>query len=319
METTLQQERKVAKSRFDETLKIWMSGKLIHWEEATVHIATHALHYGSAVFEGIRAYKTERGTTIWGLKAHIRRLLDSAKIYRMPMPFTQEQIELACAEVVLANNMDEAYLRPLIYRGYHSLGVHPRECPTECSIIPLRWGKYLGAEALEMGVDVMVSSWNRIAPNTMPALAKSAANYANSQLHVIDATNFGFVEGIALDTNGYISEGSGENVFVIRDGKIVTPPLGASVLPGITRGCVLQLAHELNIPITEGLVPREMLYIADEVFFSGTAAEITPVRSVDKVVVGEGKAGPITKKIQTAYFDLIQGRRDDALGLHYWL
>ncbi|MBK6765792.1 MAG: branched-chain amino acid transaminase [bacterium] len=319
METTLKQEPRVAKSRFDETLKIWMSGKLIRWEDATTHVATHALHYGSAVFEGIRAYKTDRGTTIWGLKQHIRRLFDSAKIYRMPMPFRPDQIELACAEVVISNNMDEAYLRPLFYRGYHSLGVHPRECPTECVIIPLRWGKYLGAEALEQGVDVMVSSWTRIAPNTLPALAKSAANYANSHMTVVDAQNFGFTEGIALDINGYISEGSGENVFVVRDGKIVTPPLGASVLPGITRGCVIQLAQELGIPLVESLVPREMLYIADEVFFSGTAAEITPVRSVDKVTIGEGKAGPLTKKIQTAYFDLIQGRRDDALGLHYWL
>jgi len=319
METVVKQEPRVTKSRFDETLKIWMSGKLIRWEDATTHVATHALHYGSAVFEGIRAYKTERGTTIWGLKQHIRRLLDSAKIYRMPMPFTQEQIELACAEVVISNNMDEAYLRPLLYRGYNSLGVHPRECPTECVVIPLRWGKYLGPEALEMGVDVMISSWTRIAPNTLPALAKSAANYANSHLTVVDANNFGFTEGIALDASGYVSEGSGENVFVIRDGKMITPPLGASVLPGITRGCVLQLARELEIPVVEGLIPREMLYIADEVFFCGTAAEITPVRSVDKVVIGEGKAGPYTRKLQKAFFDLIEGRRDDKLGLHYWL
>lgn len=309
----------MAKSRFDETLKIWMSGKLIKWEDATTHVATHALHYGSAVFEGIRAYKTDRGTTIWGLKQHIRRLFDSAKIYRMPVPFTPEQIELACAEVVISNGMDEAYLRPLFYRGYHSLGVHPRDCPTECVIIPLRWGKYLGPEALELGVDVMVSSWTRIAPNTLPALAKSAANYANSHLTVVDATNFGFTEGIALDASGYVSEGSGENVFVIRDGKMVTPPLGASVLPGITRSCVLQLAQELEIPVVEGLIPREMLYIADEVFFCGTAAEITPVRSVDKVTVGEGKAGPHTRRLQKAFFDLIEGRRDDKLGLHYWL
>ncbi len=309
----------MAKSRFDETLQIWMSGELIKWEDATTHVATHALHYGSAVFEGIRAYKTERGTTIWGLKQHIRRLFDSAKIYRMPVPFTQEQIILACKEVVESNNMDEAYLRPLLYRGYNSLGVHPKECPTECVIIPLRWGKYLGPEALELGVDVMISTWTRIAPNTLPALAKSAANYANSILTVVDAQVLGFTEGIALDTNGYVSEGSGENIFVIRDGKIVTPPLGASVLPGITRGCIMQIAREMNIPITEGLIPRELLYIADEVFFTGTAAEVTPVRSVDKVSIGEGKAGPLTRKIQAAFFDLIEGRREDSLGLHYWL
>ena len=319
METTIEKEPRVAKSRFDETLKIWMSGKLIKWEDATTHVATHALHYGSAVFEGIRAYKTPRGTTIWGLKPHIRRLFDSAKIYRMPMPFTREQIELACAETVISNNMDEAYLRPLFYRGYHSLGVHPKECPTECVIIPLRWGKYLGPEALEIGVEVTISTWTRIAPNTLPALAKSAANYANSILTVVDAQNYGFTEGIALDTNGYVSEGSGENIFVIRDGKIVTPPLGASVLPGITRGCIIQIAKELGYPVTEGLIPRELLYVADEVFFTGTAAEVTPVRSVDKVQIGAGNRGPITNEIQTAFFDLIEGRREDTLGLHYWL
>jgi branched-chain amino acid aminotransferase len=309
----------VGKSRFDESLKIWMNGEMVDWHKATIHVASHALHYGSAAFEGIRAYKTPRGTTIWALKAHIRRLFDSAKIYRMPIKWTHEQIEQACADVCKVNGMDESYIRPLVYRGYSSLGVHPRECPIDACVIPLRWGKYLGPEALEYGVDVLVSSWTRIAPNTLPALAKSIANYANSQLTVIDAQNFGFTEGIALDANGYVSEGSGENVFVVRDGRIVTPPLGASVLPGITRGCVIQLCKELNIPLYEQLVPREMLYIADEVFFSGTAAEITPIRSVDKVVVGAGKAGPITKQIQEAYFDLINARRDDSLGHHYWI
>jgi branched-chain amino acid aminotransferase len=307
------------KSKFDESLKIWMNGKMLDWNDATVHITIHALHYGSAVFEGIRAYDTPKGSAIVGLRQHIRRLFDSAKIYRMPVKYTREEIEKACVEVCRINKMEEAYLRPLLYRGYNSLGVHPRECPVDISIIPLRWGKYLGSEALEQGVDVCVSSWTRIAPNTMPALAKSSANYMNSQLITIDAVNFGFTEGIALNADGYVSEGSGENIFVVRDGAIMTPPLGASVLPGITRNAIIKLCREMDIQVTEGLIPRELLYVADEVFFTGTAAEVTPIRSIDKVAIGSGKAGPITLSLQKAYFDIIEGKREDTLNLlHYY-
>lgn len=306
-------------SRFDESLKIWMNGKLVDWHDATVHICIHALHYGSALFEGIRCYNTDKGPAILGLQQHIRRLTDGAKIYRMPLTYTNAQLEQACVDVCKVNNMTEAYLRPLVYRGYYALGVHPTNCPIDVSVIPMRWGKYLGAEALEQGVDVCVSSWTRIAPNTLPALAKSVANYANSQLITIDAKNMGFVEGIALDTNGYVSEGSGENIFCVRDGKLVTPPLGNSVLPGITRSIVLTLCKDLGIPVVEGMLPREMLYIADEVFFTGTAAEITPIRSVDHVQVGAGKAGPVTRQLQAAFFDIINGKRADQLGVLTYL
>ncbi len=309
----------MAPSKFDESLKVWMNGKVVEWKDATVHITIHALHYGSALFEGIRCYKTPKGSAIVGLKHHIRRLFDGAKIYRMPVKFKPAEIEQACIDICHANQMDEAYLRPLLYRGYYALGVHPSECPIDASVIPLRWGRYLGSEALDNGVDVCVSSWTRIAPNTLPALAKSVANYANSQLIVIDAREMGFVEGIALDSNGYVSEGSGENIFCVRDGMLTTPPLGASVLPGITRNIILQLAKELNIPIEVGLIPREMLYIADEVFFTGTASEVTPIRSVDKVQVGAGKPGPVTLKLQRAYFDLIEGKRPDTLGMLTYL
>lgn len=305
----------MAKSKFDETLKIWHNGTMVDWKDATIHVAVHAMHYGSSVFEGLRAYKTPDGTIIFGLKQHIRRLFDSAKIYRMKPTVARAQMEQACIEVVRVNELDEAYLRPLFFRGYHSLGVFPGECPIEAYVMPLRWGKYLGDEALEKGVDVCVSSWTRIAPNTLPPLAKAGANYMNSQLIKIDAMAMGFDEGIALDRSGFVSEGSGENIFLVRDGVLWTPPLGGSVLPGITREAVLQIAAEENIPVQIGTVPREALYIADEVFFTGSAAEITPIRSIDKVEVGEGKPGPITRKLSKAFFDLIDGKRPDTLGL----
>ncbi|HEY3294881.1 MAG TPA: branched-chain amino acid transaminase [bacterium] len=305
----------MAASKFDETLKIWMNGKMVNWNDATVHIAVHALHYGSSVFEGIRCYKTPDGSIIFGLKQHIRRLFDSAKIYRMEPTWTREDIEKACIQVCRDNNLDACYLRPLLYRGYYSLGVFPDACPIDAVVMPLRWGKYLGAEALEKGIEVCVSSWTRIAPNTLPALAKAGANYMNSQLIKIDAMALGFDEGIALDKNGFVSEGSGENIFLVRDGILWTPPLCGSILPGITRQALLTLARELNIPTIIEVIPREMLYIADEVFFTGTAAELTPIRSVDKVTVGSGKPGPITLRLQEALFDLIEGRRPDPHGL----
>jgi branched-chain amino acid aminotransferase len=305
----------LAASKFDESLKIWLNGKMVNWPDATVHLAVHAMHYGSVVFEGIRCYKTPKGSAILGLSQHIRRLFDSAKIYRFPYTQTREEVERGCIEVCKTNALEECYLRPIMYRGYHSLGVFPDNCPIDVAVLPLRWGKYLGSEALDKGIDVCVSSWTRMAPNTLPAYAKSAANYMNSQLIKVDARAMGFEEGIALDVSGYVSEGSGENIFVVRDGVLMTPPLGNSILPGITRQAVVVLAGELEIPVQVGSIAREMLYIADEVFFTGTAAELTPIRSVDHVLVGSGKPGPITLKLQQTYFDLIEGRRKDSIGL----
>jgi len=273
--------------------------------------------YGSSVFEGIRAYATPNGPAVFRLREHVRRLMDSAKIYRMEnLGFTAEQLGDAMLEVVRVNQMDSAYIRPVVFRGYGDVGVNGYKNPTEIYIACWNWGKYLGEEALSEGVDVCVSSWSRMAPNTLPALAKAGANYMNSQLIKMEAIANGYTEGIALDTAGYVSEGSGENIFIVRDGRIHTPPLGASVLPGITRDSILTLAKELGIPVVEALVPREMLYIADEVFFSGTAAEITPIRSIDRITVGKGKRGPIAEKLQHEFFGIINGTRKDT---HGWL
>jgi len=299
------------------TEKIWHNGRFIKWEDARVHVLSHVLHYGSSVFEGIRCYATPAGPAIFRLREHVRRMFDSAKIYRMePLGFTPAELEEAMVELVRVNRMNACYLRPIAFRGYGEVGVNPLENPIDVYIACWEWGKYLGEEALAQGVDVCVSSWNRLAPNTLPALAKAGANYMNSQLIKMEAITNGYAEGIALDTAGYVSEGSGENVFVVRDGRIQTPPLGASALPGITRDTVLTLAGELGIAVTEALVPREMLYIADEVFLSGTAAEITPIRSVDRIVVGKGRRGPITERLQKAFFALIEGSRADT---HGWL
>ncbi|MGB9824356.1 MAG: branched-chain amino acid transaminase [Candidatus Hydrothermia bacterium] len=290
----------------NEANYIWMSGKLVPWKDAKVHVLTHALHYGSAVFEGIRAYKTKRGTAVFRLKEHLKRLIDSAKIYRMESPFSLEELINATVELIKANELDECYIRPLIYRGYYNLGVNPMECPVEVSIAAWKWGKYLGPEALEKGVDVMISSWNRMAPNTFPAMAKATANYANAQLIKMEAVLYGFAEGIALNPDGTVSEGSGENIFVVKDGKIFTPSLDSMILPGITRLTVMEIARNMGFEVIETRIPREMLYIADEIFFTGTAAEITPIRSVDKIQIGEGKIGPITKKLQQEFFRIIE-------------
>src|SRR3981189_999866 len=279
------------------TEKIWHNGRFIAWDDAKIHVLSHVTSYGSSVFEGIRCYSTAAGPAIFRVRDHIRRLLDSAKIYRIEMKYGTDELANAMVELVRLNKMDSCYFRPTALRGYGDVGVLPNN-PTEVYIACWEWGKYLGEEALAQGVDVCVSSWTRIAPNTLPALAKAGANYMNSQLIKMEAVINGYSEGIALDATGYVSEGSGENIFVVRDGKILTPPLGASVLPGITRETVMQLAATLGFPVVETLIPREMLYIADEVFFSGTAAEITPIRSVDRVQVGEGKRGPITGKLQ---------------------
>jgi branched-chain amino acid aminotransferase len=295
---------------------IWFNGELVPWDNATIHVLSHVVHYGSSVFEGIRCYETPGGPAIFRLKEHTRRLFNSAKIYRMEIPYSEDQINAACREIVSANKLRSAYLRPVAYRGYGSLGVDPRGCPVEVAVAALNWGKYLGDEALEQGVDVGVSSWTRIAPNTLPAMAKAAANYMNSQLIKLEAAQHGYSEGIALDVTGYVSEGSGENLFLVRDGKLITPPLAASVLPGITRDTVITLAREEGIPIIEERIPREALYIADELFFTGTAAEVTPIRSVDGIQVGIGRRGPITERLQTAFFDVINGEREDQWG---WL
>lgn len=295
---------------------IWFNGELVPWDKATIHVLSHVVHYGSSVFEGIRCYETPDGPAIFRLKEHTRRLFNSAKIYRMEIPYSEEQINAACRAVVTANNLRSAYLRPVAFRGYGTLGVDPRGCPVDVAVAALNWGKYLGDEALEQGVDVGVSSWTRIAPNTLPAMAKAAANYMNSQLIKLEAAQHGYSEGIALDVNGYVSEGSGENLFLVRDGVLITPPLAASVLPGITRDTVITLARDAGLPIIEERIPREALYIADELFFTGTAAEITPIRSVDGIPVGIGKRGPITERLQRAFFAVINGEREDRWG---WL
>ncbi|HET6960826.1 MAG TPA: branched-chain amino acid transaminase [Vicinamibacterales bacterium] len=301
---------------FPGTGKIWMNGTLIDWKDANVHIATHVIHYGSAVFEGARCYATPRGSACFRLDAHMRRLQQSAKIYRMDYNLDLAGWNEAVLETIRANDMKACYIRPIVYRGYDSLGVNPLTCPVDAAILLWEWGAYLGKEALEEGVDVKVSSWSRMAPNTLPAMAKSAANYANSALIKMEALADGYSEGIALDVAGNISEGSGQNIFMVRDGAIVTPPLGSSILGGITRDSVMTLARDLGYTVTESVIPREALYIADEVFFVGTAAEVTPVRSIDKLKIGSGKRGPVTQALQQAFFAVINGEMPDT---HGWL
>lgn len=298
------------------TKYIWFNGELVPWENATVHVMTHALHYGSSVFEGIRCYSTPKGPAIFRLGLHTRRLIDSAKIYRMELPFSADQINAACKAVIRENGLNSAYLRPLAWRGYGEIGVFPLKNPVEMMVAAIEWGAYLGAEALENGVNVAVSSWSRVAPNTIPAMAKAGGNYLSSQLIVMEAVRHGYAEGIALDVSGNISEGSGENLFVIRDNLIFTPPITAALLPGITRDSVMTLARGLGYEIREQNLPREALYLADELFFTGTAAEVTPIRSVDGITIGAGTRGPITTAIQKAFFGLFNGETEDTWG---WL
>src|SRR5215470_9023779 len=298
-----------------KTDKIWHNGKLIPWDDATIHVMAHVVHYGSSVFEGVRCYAPPSGPAIFRAQEHAQRLLDSAKVYRIDLDYTGDDIVKAMCDVVANNGVWPCYLRPVVLRGYGEAGVNPFNSPTEIYIANYPWGKYLGGDGSE-GVDVCVSSWNRLAPNTLPAMAKAGANYMNSQLIKMEAILNGYAEGIALDTNGYVSEGSGENVFVVRNGVLQTAPLGNSVLPGITRDSVLQIARDLGIPVVEAGIPREMLYISDEVFFTGTAAEVTPIRSVDKISVGKGVMGPITKAIQKEFYAIIGGTKEDR---HNWL
>jgi len=300
----------------DPVKKIWMNGEFVDWDDARIHVLSHVVHYGSSVFEGGRAYASDRGPAVFRLRDHVERLFNSAKIYRMEIPFSREQVARAICELIDVNDLDAAYIRPVVYRGYKELGVDPRSCPVDVTIAVWRWGKYLGPEALEQGVDVCVSSWQRMAPNTLPAMAKCGANYMNSQLIKQEALGHGYVEGIALDSSGHVSEGSGENIFLVRDGVLITPSFGNSILPGITRNCVIKFAEEMGLKVIEENIPREALYLADEVFFTGSAAEITPIRSIDRMPVGEGKRGPVTRRLQEAFFDIVEGRSADRFG---WL
>ncbi len=295
--------------------KIWMNGTLVNWDDAHIHVLSHVVHYGSSWFEGIRCYETAKGSAIFRLDRHLRRLYDSAKIYRTEIPYTVAQLETAILETITANRMKACYIRPVVYRGYGDVGVNPLPCPVDVSIAVWEWGVYLGPDALDKGIDVCVSTWNRPAPNTLPTMAKAGGNYALSQIMKIDAIQGGFKEAIALDVNGYVSEGSGENIFLVRDGVLLTPPLSSSLLPGITRDSIIVLAGEMGYRVHETAIPREMVYAADELFFTGTAAEVTPIRSVDRVPVGDGKPGPITMELQRAYFDIVKNGVDP----HSWL
>jgi branched-chain amino acid aminotransferase len=301
---------------FPGTGKIWMNGKFVDWADAQIHVASHVIHYGSGVFEGARCYETVKGPACFRLDAHIRRLIDSARIYRMESPYDQEAITNAVIELIQVNRFKACYIRPLMYRGYAQLGVDPFPCPVDVAILLWEWGAYFTKEAIEEGLDVKISTWARIAPNTMPGMAKSVANYANSQLIKMEATTEGYAEGIALDTQGNLSEGSGQNIFIVRDGVIHTPPVGASILAGITRDSVVTIARDLGFEVREQVLPREMVYIADEVFFVGTAVEVTPIRSVDKIKIGAGRRGPITEAIQQKFFAIVRG---DAPDTHGWL
>lgn len=296
--------------------KIWFDGQLVPWDQATVHVAAHVLHYGSSVFEGIRTYEVSKRPAIFCLDPHIDRLFNSAKVFRMQIPYTQQEIKQAIVDTVVANRHKACYIRPLIFRGLGSLGVNPQNCLVHTVIITMEWGRYLGPEAIEQGVDVGVSSWQRMAPNTLPAAVKLGGQYINSQLVVMEAIRHGYAEGIVLDASGFVSEGSGENIFIINKGNILTPPLASSILQGVTRHCVITLAEELGYHVREERIPRELLYLADEVFFTGTAAEITPIRSIDGISIGSGRRGPITERLQTEFFGITNGQIPDR---HGWL
>jgi branched-chain amino acid aminotransferase len=293
---------------------IWMNGQWVGWEDAKIHILSHVVHYGSSVFEGIRCYKLPAGPAIFRLEEHIRRLVDSAKIYRMESRFSAEQFSRVCVEIIARNKLEAAYIRPLIYRGYENLGVNPIGNPVDAAVAAYPWGMYLGPDSQEKGVAVQVSSWRRAAPDTNPSMAKAGGHYMNSQLIKTEAIANGYAEGIALDVHGWLSEGSGENLFVVYRGEIYTSPLAASILGGITRDTVLTLVRELGYTVREEFMPRELLYAADEAFFSGTAVEITPITSVDRIAVGDGQRGPITRAVQQAFFDLVEGRVADTRG-----
>jgi branched-chain amino acid aminotransferase len=298
------------------TTKIWRDGQLVDWEDANIHVISHVVHYGSSVFEGIRCYETPAGGAIFRAPDHARRLLDSCKIYRMPMRYSADDLVQACVDTVAGNDLRECYLRPVVVRTGEQMGVLPLDVPVETFVIAWKWGTYLGAEALESGADVCVSSWRRSAPDTTPTLAKAGGNYLSSQLSKMEARQDHYVEGIMLDSFGFVAEGSGENLFAVRDGVVFTAPVGAGILQGITRDSIIRIAADLGYEVRQELLPREFLYVADELFFSGTAAEVTPIRSVDRIPVGAGKPGPITRAIQREYLGIAKGQIPDR---HGWL
>ena len=306
----------MARELYPEVRWIWMNGRLVEFEKATVHTMTHALHYGSGVFEGIRAYNTPRGPAVFRLPEHVKRLFNSAKIYRMELPISREEVTEAILETIRANEFGACYIRPLVYRGFGPMGVNPLPSPVDISIAAWPWGRYLGEEAIERGVEVCVSSWRRAAPSTFPATAKATGNYLNAQLIKMEALANGYVEGIGLDVQGNVSEGSGENLFLVKDGALLTPSIAASLLSGITRDAVMTLARELGIEVREQQVPRGLLYTCDELFFTGTAAEITPIRSVDRIPVGDGRPGEVTRRVIAAFHAAIHGEDGDR---HGWL
>jgi branched-chain amino acid aminotransferase len=299
-----------------KTEKIWHNGKFINWDDAKLHVLSHVVGYGSSVFEGIRAYETPQGPAIFRVQDHMQRLINSARIYRMELSYSVEDFANTASELVRINKMGACYIKPLVLRGYGEVGVNPLNCPVESYMACWSWGSYLGPDALAKGVDVCVSSWTLIAPNTLPAMSKAGANYMNSQLIRMEAIVNGYTEGIALDADGHVSEGSGMNIFLVHNGTLYTPPLAASILPGITRDSITKLAADLDLPVKESVIPREMLYIADEVFIVGTAVEVTPIRSIDKMTIGKGSMGPITRKIQEEFFALTSGKKADR---HNWL
>jgi len=294
---------------------IWFNGKLVPHESANVHVLTHALHYGTSVFEGIRAYRTDKGSAVFRLTEHMQRLIDSASIYRMEIPYSLDELNAAVVETIEQSGLEACYIRPLVFRGHGPMGVNPLKNPVETVIAVWQWGAYLGPEALEQGVRVEVASWQRMAPNTFPSLAKAGGNYLNAGLVKMDAVLNGVTEGIMLSTSGYVAEGSGENLFLVKNGTIYTAPAALSILPGITRDSITTLAKDLGYEVQETLIPREALYLADEVFFTGTAAEVTPIREIDNRVIGEGRCGPVTKRLQDAFFDVIRAGNDP----HGWL
>lgn len=290
--------------------KIWMNGKLVNWADAQIHVLSHVVHYGSSWFEGIRCYETKKGPAIFRLDKHLERLYDSVRIYHAEIPYTKKQLEDAIVETIRVNKMRSCYIRPIVYRGYGDVGVNPLNNPIDVAIAVWEWGTYLGKEALTSGIDVCVSSWTRPAPNTFPTIAKAGGNYLNAQLIKIEAIKAGFTEGIALDTRGYVSEGSGENIFMVKNKDVYTPPFTSSILAGVTRSSAMLLLKEMGYRVQEVTVAREMLSIADELFFTGTAAEITPIRSVDRLSVGESVPGPITKEVQRRFFDVVHNGND---------
>ncbi|PAV07967.1 branched-chain amino acid transaminase [Methanosphaera cuniculi] len=300
----------------DETEKIWFNGELIDWKDAQIHVLSHVVHYGSSVFEGLRCYDTENGPAVFRLKDHMKRLKDSAKVYRMDIPYTIEQLCEGVKDTININKIKSCYVRPIAFRGYNELGVYPLNCPVETVIAVWAWGQYLGEDALEQGIDICTSTWRKMAPDTMPNMAKAGSNYMNSQLSKMEATMNGYKESVLLNYSGNVAEGSGENIFLIEDGKIYTPDLGSSVLRGITRDTVITIAEDLGYEVSQEIISRERLYLADEVFFTGSAAELSPIRSIDQIQIGKGKRGPITKKLQDALFDIINNRVEDE---HGWL